>query len=310
MPDSRAEIRGDSAQTPPLLRGGVLVVGCGLMGTSLAAGLRRVWPDVHLVGVENHQAHRDALANMAVFDAVLEDLAELTGEAKHRFGLAVLAVPVAAATRLLPQVARHAEIVMDICSVKAPLCQAASHAGLDAVFAPTHPMTGKAAGGPRAADPRLWRGCTWLTLTGYPAVQQVLPVIQALGAQPVPVVSAEEHDVAMAAVSHGIHLASLSAMLASDRLAGACADSWRAWIGPGFRDVTRLSASPPGFWPDTLRANRQAVVAYLDHLTAVLQRWRQVLQEDDADGLAAQLEAAQEANRRWTRPANEQPTPS
>jgi prephenate dehydrogenase len=302
MPDNRPEpavvAPGQPAAFSALLEQGLLVVGCGLIGTSIAAAVRRAWPWVKVIGVETDDGHRRQAEARHVFDAIHRSLDDAPN---HRYGIAVLAVPVHAAAGLLPAVARMARVVMDVCSVKQPICEAAVRHGLRSVFAPTHPMAGRAAGGPAHADAALFEGCAWLVLAEFPACETVLPLIRATGAVCRVVPGAREHDEAMAAVSHGVHLASLSVMLAYEEALGTAKGNWAAWTGPGFRDVTRLSGSPPGFWPETLRSNREAVLTHLDRLIAILGKWRKTLATDDANGLLSMLQEAQAAHERWER---------
>ncbi|MCL6598941.1 MAG: prephenate dehydrogenase/arogenate dehydrogenase family protein [Alicyclobacillus macrosporangiidus] len=283
----------------------VLVVGCGLIGTSLALALHRARPGLVVHGVERSDVHRrQALATGAfaeVFPA-LPDLAET--ERGGRYELAVLAVPVDAACALLPATARLADVVMDVCSVKRPLVEAAEAAGLKAVFAPTHPMAGTADSGPAHARADLFDGRTWIVLDGWPACDAVTPWLEGTGARRVRLPSANDHDAAMASVSHGVHLASLSAMLAYCRTAGGRAGDWAMLAGPGFRDVTRLSRSGPDFWGPTLTANRDYVTVYLRALAEELNAFARALEEADGDALHQRLTEARMARLAWEEKVN------
>jgi prephenate dehydrogenase len=283
----------------------VLVVGCGLMGTSLALALHRARPGLVVHGVERSEVHRaQALATGAfaeVFPALPEpDEAERGG----RYELGILAVPVDAACALLPATARLADVVMDICSVKRPVVEAAEDAGLKAVFAPTHPMAGTADSGPAHARADLFEGRTWIVLDGWPACEAVAPWLERTGARMVHLPSADDHDAAMASVSHGVHLASLSAMLAYRRTAGGRAGDWALLAGPGFRDVTRLSRSAPDFWVPTLTANRDHVTLYLRALAEELNAFARALDEADGDALHQRLTEARMARLAWEEKVN------
>jgi prephenate dehydrogenase len=296
----------------------LLVVGCGLIGTSLAMAWRERWPQTRLVGVEVNPHYRAVSERLVlprpadgprtldgfngegpkeaarVFDEVLPELPD------DSFQLAALAVPVDVACRLLPEVAQRAEVVFDVCSVKASIAKRAEDLGLRSQFAPTHPMAGAAVAGPEGARPDLFRGEAWLLIDGWPACVHMRGLLADLEARPLTVASAEQHDLAMAAVSHGVHLASLATMSAYDRaLRDGGSEAWAGLTGPGFRDVTRLAASPPEFWVPTLLANRTAVSDQLRRVQAALEAFATALDEEDADRLEQLLREAREAHSAW-----------
>ncbi|MCL6515546.1 prephenate dehydrogenase/arogenate dehydrogenase family protein [Alicyclobacillus sp.] len=289
----------------------ILVVGCGLIGTSFALALRRAVPGLVVHGVEASPQHRRQARETGAFTEVFAHLpspeTHPSGEAlppSGRYTLAVLAVPVDAACAMLSAVAPLAQRVTDVCSVKGPIVEAARRAGLGEVFAPTHPMAGTAASGPAHARADLFDGRTWIVLDGWPASSSVIPWLERTGARCVRLSGAEEHDRAMASVSHGIHLASLSAMLAYRETAGPRADAWGELAGPGFRDVTRLAASAPDFWVPTLMHNRWHVSAYLRTLAQVAGAFADILEQADEDGLHRRLSEARSARLAWEESVN------
>jgi prephenate dehydrogenase len=86
------------------------------------------------------------------------------------------------------------------------------------------------------------------------------------GAVPV-LMGADEHDHAVALVSHAPHLV---ASLMAARLVEADDDAVRL-AGQGVRDVTRIAASDPSLWTDILTANASAVADVLGALSRDLQ---------------------------------------
>jgi prephenate dehydrogenase len=272
----------------------ILVVGCGLIGTSFALAAKQRHPDVRLFGVEANAAYRRIVEASGVFQEVFADLPE----AGH-FDWAVLATPVDVACRQLPTAAQAADIVLDVCSVKRDICKAAEELGLTERFAPTHPMAGLAAAGPSFARSDLFAEQRWITFPSWPACSLVDPFLASLGAKVVHVPSPEAHDAAMAAVSHGIHLTSVAAMLACDSLKTRLPEDWASLTGPAFADVTRLCASPSGFWVSTLAANRENVLKYIGQLKHTLAQFEQALNDDHRDALAALLDQARRAHHVW-----------
>ena len=111
-----------------------------------------------------------------------------------------------------------------------------------------------------------------------------------LGAR-VRVLTAAEHDRALARLSHLPQL--VSCALAAAVSEGADEEGLSALAGPGYRDMTRLAASPWGIWRDILATNSREVADALDALIDKLSAAREGLR-----GHSRQLCADPEGARR------------
>jgi prephenate dehydrogenase len=113
------------------------------------------------------------------------------------------------------------------------------------------------------------------------AIDAVRQIAEAAGSA-VLVMTPDEHDAAVAAVSHVPQIvASLVASRLRDLSPGAVALS-----GPGIRDVTRIAASDPTMWTQILAGNAPAVRGVLEPLAAELDAVLVALRllETDPDG--------------------------
>ena len=122
-------------------------------------------------------------------------------------------------------------------------------------------------GGPAAADPELFLGRRWAVcphpLSSDDAVRDVTELAVACGAD-VLRLSAEDHDVAVALVSHLPHATSAV-------LAGLLAGMGSLELsGPGLIDTTRLAAGDPALWAQILELNAEHVAPLVQHLGQVL----------------------------------------
>jgi prephenate dehydrogenase len=267
----------------------VAVVGLGLMGASLALALGRSRPDLTLVGVDSDEATlRRALAR-GVVSAGSTDLTELPGAA-----VVFLAVPVAAMPELLlklPPLAPGA-VLTDLASTKARVMDWALAAGVELVGG--HPMCGRELSGIDAADPDLYQGAAWILTSSQPLLQDL---ITAVGARPV-IISARDHDVLVAGVSHAAFLVSVAYVLS---LSGS--PRWPEMAplaGSGFRDMSRLAAGDPELYSGIVQTNREQVVASLQAVEASLARVRRHLDAGDPR-LAELFEEAKAVRDRWRR---------
>jgi prephenate dehydrogenase len=258
------------------------ILGTGLIGTSMGLGLRAAGFDV--VGWDASAA---ALATAVERDAVSP--ADTADSLAADVDLIVLAGPPGAVLRSVAELDTSA-LVMDVAGVKQPMAAASRLRR----YVGTHPMAGREVSGPAAATVSLFRGAAWVVIPGDAAagdLDTVERLIATLGARPVRM-SAESHDVAVAAISH------LPQLLAST-LMNEAADRTDALelVAGSFRDLTRVAASDPANWVDVLAANRGPLLEVLEEFLDRLQSLTTALALDDRAAVEAVLSRAQRERR-------------
>ncbi|MQA01316.1 MAG: prephenate dehydrogenase [Streptosporangiales bacterium] len=229
----------------------LLVVGTGLMGTSAALAARAAGAEVFLHDTdEENLAWASRLGAGEVYaDGVTVDLV-------------LLAVPphLVGAELARWQERKVGIAYTDVASVKARPRADAARLGCDlSSYAGGHPLAGRELSGPRAAAGDLFLGRPWAICPGTasPAVlATVRAFATAVGATPL-LMSEDEHDAAVAIVSHAPHL--LASVMAAQ-----LADADTRLAGQGVRDVTRVADGDPQLWTSILTGNAAAVADVLD----------------------------------------------
>jgi prephenate dehydrogenase len=184
--------------------------------------------------------------------------------------LAVLAVPPSSVGAAAGSVLESglAETVTDVASVKvAPYADLVAR-GLDlSRYVGGHPMSGRERSGPGAARADLFVGRPWVLTpsaeSSPTSVARVRDLVRLCGATAIEM-TAEDHDRAVALVSHSPHV--VASALASG-LVGADAGAL-ALAGPGLLDTTRIAASDPTLWTQILLANAGATADALEAVAA------------------------------------------
>jgi prephenate dehydrogenase len=242
----------DGTSTGDLPAGPVLVVGAGLIGTSVALALTRRGVAVQVEDIDPVNA---AVAASRVTGGRDHPVAE-------PFLVVVATPPDHLAEAIAAALAAHpAAVVTDVGSVKVrPLSQLRSGgAGPHlARYVGSHPMAGSERSGPLAAAADLFDGRTWAVTpheTSDPrAVSAVETLVSTCGAVVVRL-TPEEHDLAVARISHLPHLmAALTAGLLRD-----APPAHLALSGQGVRDVTRIATGDPELWRQIVSANAAAL---------------------------------------------------
>ena len=230
------------------------VVGCGLLGTSVALRLAEA-------GLEPLLADAD---EAAVATAVRLGAGHPWTDGTTA-GLAVVAVPPLAAGRVARELlaSGRAALATDVASVKRVV-----QADVDADpsvctrFCGGHPMAGRERGGALRARPDLFEGRPWVVTptrtTSRAARDAVAWLAATCGAVPVKT-DGPAHDRAVALVSH---LPQLVASLLAARLLDAGDDALRL-AGQGLRDTVRVAGSDPSLWAAIVGANADVVAPLL-----------------------------------------------
>lgn len=269
------------------------LIGVGLIGGSLGMALRARRLAREVVGVTRAEAAIARAQQRGAIDrGSMDPAAGVQGA-----DLVVLAVPpehvVPMARRVIPHLA-PAALLTDVASVKAGIVRS-----IDALLAPAgsvmyvggHPMAGNEGQGIAAADPGLFEGTAYLITpapeTPRAAVDRLAELARGLGAVPVEM-APDEHDRAVALVSHLPYLVAAALMGATGEAAPAA--------GPAFLGATRVAGSPVALWAQICRLNREQIRAALRAFREELARLEAAI--GDGDRLDALLEAARTARRR------------
>lgn len=269
------------------LSGPVLIIGTGLLGTSIGLGLRARGLDVLLSDISpSTQAVAQDIGAGRPLDPTDSGFAP---------ELVVVAAPpdvtgalVAGALRTYPSA-----VVVDIASVKDAVLKAVKEQADDAALARyvgTHPMAGREKSGPVAARGELFTSMPWVICASSHSAPDSVRTAEALAIDLGAVVSrmsAEEHDQSVAVISHLPQV--LSSLLAS-RLQDTPAHAL-SLAGNGLRDVTRIAASDPRLWVQILSANAGRLVEILYGVREDLNRLIGTLEDPLGEG--ARLDMAQ-----------------
>ncbi len=265
------------------------ILGTGLIGASLGIACRS--EGLTVTAWDPDPAARAG----AVAVGAVDRMCSTVDEALVDVDLVVLAGPVQA---IIDTVARldTPALVTDVAGVKVPVMDAVSP-GLR--FVGGHPMAGRETAGPAGASGSLFRGATWVLTPGTasPAdTEELAGLVRAIGAVPL-VMEAAVHDEAVALVSH------LPQLLASALVDAVSArpDALELAAG-GFRDLTRVALSDPGWWAEILVANRSEVAVAARHLADRLTRLAETVEQGAVDRIGEFLARARAARASLTAP--------
>ncbi|MEL4505809.1 prephenate dehydrogenase [Luteococcus sp. H138] len=254
--------------------GPVVVVGAGLIGSSIGMALTRAGERVHLVDASN--IHAVVAAGLGA------GLIEFPQTESIR--LVVVATPPSAVVQEVLESLElsPAAVVTDVASVKGRVLADLTDSGADlSRYVGSHPMAGSQHAGPLTASADLFVDRTWVVCprpeNSPEHVQRVRDLATLCGARIVEM-DATDHDEAVAQVSH---LPQLMSTLTAQQLRGVDPTHLQL-AGQGIRDVTRIAGSDPVMWRQILTANAGAVRLELERVRKGLDELFEVLDEPEA----------------------------
>jgi prephenate dehydrogenase len=256
----------------------IAIYGLGLMGGSLALALRGKCR--RLVGVSRRLEVAAQAVDAQVVDSATSDLPAAAAEAD----IVVLATPVRDIIAAIPVAAaamRPGALLIDLGSTKREIVAQMDLIPEGVLAVGGHPMCGKETGGLGSADATLFQGATFVLTpaarTNHSALALATDMVEAVGACPL-VLDAEQHDNAVAVVSHLPYLLAAS-LVHAQAVAHRHDPTVHALAASGFRDTTRLAASQTDMMLDILLTNSDAVVRALDLFEVSLAEIRHLLRD-------------------------------
>ena len=274
------------------------IIGVGLIGGSLARGLRdRGWCQ-QIIGIDANQQTLVDAKRLNIIDqayATVEECA-LTPD------VVVVAVPLSRVKNIFVSLKPWlgvSKAITDVGSTKQSVIDDVAQLFSGAVpdnFVPGHPIAGREQNGVLAAVDDLFVNrkiiITPNTTTRLDSVELIIDMWQQVGAH-VETMDAELHDQILAATSHLPHVIAYALVhcLSSQT---HTPEIFRYAAG-GFADFTRIASSDPMVWRDICLANRTELLSAIDDFDVTLKQLRLCLENSDGDALQTIFKEAKNA---------------
>lgn len=259
----------------------VFIVGLGLIGGSFALALKERGLADEICGMERGGDNRRLAVERGLCDRIVD-----FDEGVDWADLIVLATPVdiipLLAVKVLNRINEH-QIVIDMGSTKSELCEIISLHKQRERFVAVHPMWGTEYSGPEAAIKGAFVGRTVVFCeperSDAEALKRVEEIFDKLEMKAISM-SAEEHDLHTAYVSHISHITSFA--LANTVLEKEREDQHIFDLaGGGFESTVRLAKSSASTWVPILMQNKYNVLDVLREHIHQLQLLRRMIERDD-----------------------------
>lgn len=259
----------------------VAVIGVGLIGGSMALKLREKGFAQYFIGIDQSSHHLQEALDLGIIDRA-EALEKGIAEAD----LIIAAVPVDAAVTVLPKVLdliSDQQTVMDVGSTKAGIAAALDHHPKRSRFVAFHPMWGTENSGPQAAQKESFSERAAVICDREKSAEDALEKVTALSTaldMHMLFMSAEDHDVHTAYISHISHITSYA-------LANTVLEKEREeetifqLASSGFSSTVRLAKSHPEMWVPIFKQNKENVLDVLNEHIVQLRKFKSALEKEN-----------------------------
>ncbi|HCT93997.1 MAG: prephenate dehydrogenase [Bacteroidetes bacterium GWE2_39_28] len=260
----------------------ITIIGLGLMGGSAAIDLRKREFATKIIGVDNDRINANAALNIGLVDEICE-----LEEGVNRADLVLIAIPADAEMSVLPKVLDivDKQFVTDMCSTKGQIAQIIKYHKNRKQYVAAHPMAGTEYSGPWAAISGLFDGkaviFTDTEESGIKSLALVKRMYETLNMRVI-YMNSTNHDVHAAYVSHISHISSFAlalTVLEKEKNEKHIFDL----ASGGFDSTVRLAKSSADMWAPIFSQNRDNVLTVLDTYIKQLEKFRNLIAEDEQD---------------------------
>ena len=251
----------------------VQIIGCGLIGTSIALRAREKGWDIWLKDTNE--------ANLAL----AKDLIASKQSEPEVFDLIIIATPIGAIFEILKDLKSFSSesTVIDIGGLKSKLLlEVEDFPDIAQIFVSAHPMAGRELTGPASARADLFEGRAWLITPTSRTKIQAIAVAKNLGdilGATTYQLTANEHDATIAAISHMPQV--LSSLMGNLLLSES--EKSLNFAGGGLRDIARLADSDASMWSHLVAENSELLIPRINQAIDILKKLQNDLSTSNRD---------------------------
>mgnify|MGYP001229643245 CR=1 FL=1 len=256
----------------------IAVIGLGLIGGSIAKGLKKQKPEIRIKAYDYGN-----ILDKAFEDGTIDEKLATVEDAANS-DIVFLCLPtsgsIAALEKLAP-VASGNVLITDVGGVKSVFYEKWQTLSGKASYVGGHPMTGKEKGGYENSDPLLFESAVYILAQSEcenPNFDVLKELIKLLGAR-IKFVDPYLHDKIIGYVSHLPQLASVCLVNAVNNKNNEV--NFLDFAAGGFRDMTRIASSNFDIWEPVIKQNKEFILQSLDSLQKELLLMRQYVEKEN-----------------------------
>jgi len=266
----------------------VCIIGCGLIGSSLARAIKKYNLSEKIVS-----SNRSDIVNKKVLRLkIVNDSSSDTQKMAKDSDLVIIATPLSSYENVILKIKnslKNGMILTDVGSVKERVISLVEKAiPKDVSWIPSHPIAGTEESGPEAGFSELFKN-RWCILTpSKKAKEKDINTLKSfwnkIGSK-VDIMDAKQHDYILSITSHIPHLVAYNIVNTSINIQEEKQSAIIKYSAGGLRDFTRIAASNPIMWRDIFIQNKTNTSKEIEKFIANLEDLKNAIENEDGKKL-------------------------
>jgi len=266
----------------------VCIIGCGLIGSSLARAIKKNNLAEKIVSSNRSDAANEKVIELKIVDHSSSDTKKMV----EGSDLVVIATPLSSYEDVISKIKnslKHGIILTDVGSVKENIINLVEkNISENISWIPSHPIAGTEESGPEAGFSELFQN-RWCILTpSKKAKEKDINLLQTfwekIGSK-VDIMEAKQHDYILSITSHIPHLIAYNIVNTSLNIQDEKESNIVKYSAGGLRDFTRIAASNPIMWRDIFIQNKKNTSNMIDKFIENLEDLKKAIESEDGKKL-------------------------
>jgi len=266
----------------------VCIIGCGLIGSSLARAIKK-----NNLAEKIVSSNRSDATNKKVIELkIVDDSSSDTKKMADGSDLVVIATPLSSYEDVISKIKNSLKdgvILTDVGSVKENIINLIEKNIPESIsWIPSHPIAGTEESGPEAGFSELFQN-RWCILTpSKKANDKDIKLLETfwkkIGSK-VDIMEAKQHDYILSITSHMPHLIAYNIVNTSLNIQDEKKSVIVKYSAGGLRDFTRIAASNPIMWRDIFIQNKKNTSKMIDKFIEDLEDLKKAIENEDGKKL-------------------------
>jgi len=266
----------------------ICIIGCGLIGSSLARAIKKNNLAEKIVSSNRSDAVNKKVIELKIVDDSSSDTKKMTDGSD----LVVIATPLSSYEDVISKIKNSLKdgvILTDVGSVKENIINLIEKNIPENIsWIPSHPIAGTEESGAEAGFSELFQN-RWCILTpSKKAKEKDINLLQTfwekVGSK-VDIMQAKQHDYILSITSHMPHLIAYNIVNTSLNIQDEKESTIVKYSAGGLRDFTRIAASNPIMWRDVFIQNKKNTSKMIDKFIENLEDLKKAIESEDGKKL-------------------------
>ena len=266
----------------------VCIIGCGLIGSSLARAIKN--NDLATIIVSSNRS--DAVNKKVIELKIVDDSSPDTKKMAEGSDLIIIATPLSSYNNVISKIKdslKNGTILTDVGSVKENIISLVEKSVPQNVsWISSHPITGTEESGPEAGFSELFKN-KWCILTPSKKAKdkdiKLLKTFWEKIGSKVDIMEAKQHDYILSITSHMPHLIAYNIVNTTIDAQDKKETDVAKYSAGGLRDFTRIAASNPIMWRDIFIQNKKNTSKMIDNFIENLEDLKKAIEKEDGKKL-------------------------